>query len=403
MHGSFFLTYLLGLYVARSQGISPSKTLPKRSVCTPTSYGDDQEDDSPAIASAIASCGDGGTIIIPSGTTYSLRSTLDFTGCTGCELQLEGTLKASDDYEYWSDYKAIILIDGISGATIKSTTGDGVIDGNGQDAYDAFAADSSLDRPTLVYITGSSDVTMTGFSVLNPPNVFFSNTGSSKNVEYASLTMTASSKSTNAPKNTDGFDVGESTYTTIRDVYVSNQDDCIAFKPGTSYATVESVTCAGTNHGVSIGSLGESGDSIVENVYVSDLTMSGCAKAAGIKLYASGPDYGTATVSNVTYQGVTVDGCDYALQIQSCYNGDTSYCEEYPSNASLTDVHFNGFTGTTSNKYEPVVANLDCPPDGTCDVYVEDFDVTPPSGTAEVLCANFDVSPGVTCTSGASG
>lgn len=220
---------------------------------------------------------------------------------------------------------------------------------------------------------------------------------------YASLTMTASSKSTNAPKNTDGFDIGESTYTTVREIYVSNQDDCIAFKPGANYVTVDSVTCTGTTHGVSVGSLGESGDSVVSNVYVSNLSMSGCTKAAGIKLYAAGPDYGTATVTNVTYQGVTVDECEYAVQIQSCYNGDTEYCEEYPSTATLTDVYFNDFSGTTSTTYEPVVANLDCPAAGTCDVYLEDFDVKPPSGTAEILCANFDVDPGVTCTSGASG
>lgn len=395
--------YLLATHIASSAGLPPSKTVEKRSVCTPSSYGNTLEDDTPAIAAAIASCGKGGTIVIPSGTTYSIRSTLDFTGCSGCELQLEGTLKVSDDYEYWSSYKSIILISDIAGATITSTTGAGVIDGNGQNAYDAFAADSSLSRPTLVYITGSSDITMSGFKVKNPPNVFFSNTGSSSHVEYASLTMTASSKSTNAPKNTDGFDIGTSTYTTIRNVYVSNQDDCIAFKPGANYATVNTLTCAGTNHGVSIGSLGQSGDSTVKNIYVSNLSMSGCSKAAGIKLYASGPDYGTATVSNVTYQGVTVDDCDYGLQIQSCYNGNTSYCAEYPSPASLTDVHFNGFSGTTSGKYGSVVANLDCSTDMTCDVYVGDFTVKPPSGTAEVLCANFDVSPGVTCTSGASG
>ncbi|KUL89435.1 hypothetical protein ZTR_04324 [Talaromyces verruculosus] len=403
MHRLFGIMYLLATHIASSAGLPPSKTIEKRSVCTPSSYGNTSEDDTPAIAAAIASCGKGGTIVIPSGTTYSIRSTLDFTGCAGCELQLEGTLKVSDDYEYWSNYKSIILISDITGANITSTTGAGVIDGNGQNAYDAFAADSSLSRPTLVYITGSSDITMSGFKVKNPPNVFFSNTGSSSNVEYASLTMTALSKSTNAPKNTDGFDIGTSTYTTIRNVYVSNQDDCIAFKPGANYATVDTLTCAGTNHGVSIGSLGQSGDSTVKNIYVSNLSMSGCSKAAGIKLYASGPDYGTATVSNVTYQGVTVDDCDYGLQIQSCYNGNTSYCAEYPSTASLTDVHFNGFSGTTSGKYGSVVANLDCSTDMTCDVYVGDFTVKPPSGTAEVLCANFDVSPGVTCTSGASG
>lgn len=399
----FAITYLLAAHIVSSTALPPSKTIEKRAICTPGGYGNASKDDTPAIASAIATCGKGGSIVIPSGTTYNLRSTLDFAGCFGCELQLKGTLKVSNDYQCWSDYKAIILVSDITGATITSTTGAGVIDGNGQDAYDAFAADSLLSRPTLVYIIGSSDITMSGFRVKDPPNVFFSNTGSSRNIEYASLTMIASSKSTNAPKNTDGFDVGTSTFTTIHNVYVSNQDDCITFKPGANYATVDNVTCAGTNHGVSIGSLGESGDNTVTNIYVTNLSVSGCSKAAGIKLYASGPDYGTATVHNVTYQGVTVDDCDYGLQIQSCYNSNSSYCAEYPTTASLTDVYFKDFSGTTSGKHGSVVANLDCSADMTCDVYVENFSIKPPSGTAEVLCANFDGSPGVTCTPGASG
>lgn len=102
-------------------------------------------------------------------------------------------------------------------------------------SYDIFATDSSLARATVVYITGGSDITISGITVKNPPNVFFSQKGGVTNVNYASLTMTAGSKSTNAPKNTDGFDIGESTYTTIKDVIVTNQDDCIAFKPGCNY------------------------------------------------------------------------------------------------------------------------------------------------------------------------
>lgn len=120
-----------------------------------------------------------------------------------------------------------------------------MIDGNGQDAYDIFASDTSLVRPTLFYIQGGSNIAVTGFSVKNPPNVFFAQKGAVSNVQYASLTMTAASKSTNAPKNTDGFDIGESTYTSINNIYVSNQDDCIALKPGSNYVTVKTVTCTG--------------------------------------------------------------------------------------------------------------------------------------------------------------
>lgn len=295
--------------------------LRQRATCTPVSQGNTSEDDTPAIQAAIKSCGAGGTIVLPSGTIYSLRSMLTFSGCTNCDVQIEGTLKASDNTTYWATQTTMIYLDGISGATIRSVTGSGVIDANGQDSYDLFAEDSSLMRPTVLYVVGGSDIKITGFTIKNPPNMFISQKGGVKNINYASLTMTAASKSTNAPKNTDGFDIGESTYTTIKSVYISNQDDCVAFKSGCNYVTVDGISCAGTTHGLSVGSLVETNADSVKNVYVSDATMTGCSKAAGIKLYPVGSNHGTATVSNVTWDGLTISECDYGAQIQSCYAG----------------------------------------------------------------------------------
>ena len=131
--------------------------------------------------------------------------------------------------------------------------------------------------------------------------------------------------------------------------------------------------------------------------------MINLAKAVGIKLYPGGSSYGSAVVKNVTWTGVTVNGCEYAAQIQSCYNAAASYCASYPSTASITDTYFDSFSGTTSSAAEPVIANLDCPGAGTCDIYLENWSVKPPSGTAEYLCANIDSAPGVTCSSGATG
>ena len=139
-------------------------------------------------------------------------------------------------------------------------------------------------------------------------------------------------------------------------------------------------------------------------MYVARATMISSTKAVGIKVYSGGSSHGTAVVSNVTWDTVTVTGCDYAAQIQSWYGEDTSYCSSYPSTASITGVYFKNFDGTTSSKYEPVVTNLDCPAEGTCDVYFSGWNVKPTSRSAEHLCANIDnSSPGITCTSGAIG
>lgn len=226
--------------------------------------------------------------------------------------------------------------------------------------------------------------------------------GGSQNVVFSDLEMDASSKSDNPAKNTDGFDIGESTNVVINNVQVTNDDDCVAFKPGADGVTVTDITCTGS-HGLSVGSLGKSSDDTVKNVYVSGATMINSTKAAGIKTYPSGGSHGQSTVSNVTWTGVKVDGCDYAIQIQSCYGEDASYCEEYPGDADLMGITFEDFSGITSGKYDDVTGNLDCGADGTCGVEVTSYTVKAPSGDSEVLCANTPSDLGVACTSGASG
>ncbi|KAJ6134095.1 hypothetical protein N7523_000417 [Penicillium sp. IBT 18751x] len=385
-HGLTLLT-TLPLVLSLSLPDASNTLNARASTCTPKAGGSASIDDVPAITSAIASCGKGGTIVIPSGTTYYLNSVLDFAGCTGCDFQIEGLLKFASNTDYWEGRTAMINVDDINGIKIRSVSGHGVIDGNGQNAYDLFATNSSYKRPTLLYITGGSNIEVSNLRQKNPPTY---------------LTMDATSKSTNAAKNTDGFDIGESTDVTLTNISVTNDDDCVAFKPGADGVTVTDITCIGS-HGLSVGSLGKSSDDTVKNVYVSGATMINSTKAVGIKTYPSGGSHGLSTVSNVTWTNVNVEGCDYAIQIQSCYGEDEDYCEKNPGDAVLTDIVFDGFSGKTSGKYDDVTANLDCGEKGTCGVTIRDYTVVAPDGKNEVLCANTSKDLGVSCTSGASG
>lgn len=114
---------------------NPSRIFHARSsICTPTAGGSESTDDVPAITSAIQSCGDGGTIVIPSGSTYYLNSVLDFSGCSECDFQIEGLLKFSSSTSYWGGKTAMMNVEDIDGIKIRSVTGSGVVDGNGQDA-----------------------------------------------------------------------------------------------------------------------------------------------------------------------------------------------------------------------------------------------------------------------------
>ncbi|GAW10902.1 hypothetical protein ANO14919_002380 [Xylariales sp. No.14919] len=395
------LLFLTG--IATAAKLPPSKVIERAATCTPAAGGSDAVDDVPAIQSAIAAC-PSGTIVIPPSSTYHVNSVFSFDGCSGCTLQVEGLLKVASDTDYWNGKNAIFDISSITGAKIYSSTGAGVIDGNGQDAWDRFAEDSSYDRPTLFWINGSKDVIVENLKFKNAPNVFHSARGDSSNIQYIDIDLSAISKSSNLPKNTDGWDIGPASYVTISGAKVTNNDDCVAFKPGANYVTVTDITCIGS-HGLSVGSLGSKAGATdtVQNIYVNGATMTDSTKAAGIKLYPAGTSHGTAVVRNVTWENVIVDNSDYAFQIQSCYSEDESYCESSPSTAQLSDIVIKGLSGKTSSKYSPTIMNLNCPAGGTCGVTMSSITVESPSGSGTVLCANTPSSLGVTCSNGASG
>ncbi|KAH6612999.1 putative extracellular exo-polygalacturonase [Boeremia exigua] len=398
------LSLLLDCIGVANSSASPVRVVPeklvRRAACIPSSGASTSFDDVPSIRQAITLCGNGGTIVLPTDRTYTLKSQLDFAGCVNCDFQIEGSLKASDDLAYWNGKRYMIQLNGVKGAKIRSLTGTGQIDGNGQAAWDWFATDTTLKRPALLVISASTDVTVSGLRFKNAQNVFVSVGSSSSRLLFSDLDLRAISRTSNRPKNTDGFDIGESNEVTISSVYVENQDDCIAFKPGCNHLTVTGITCVGS-HGLSVGSLGKSPGSYdtVQNVYVKGAVMRNSTKAAGIKLYPGGSAHGTALVRNVTWEDVTVDNCEYAFQHSACYNEDMSYCSANPSQAQVSDIFVKNFHGTTSSKRASTVAEVYCAVEGPdCEIKVEDWSVRSPKSASNFLCDKISSSDlGVTC------
>jgi galacturan 1,4-alpha-galacturonidase len=215
--------------------------------------------------------------------------------------------------------------------------------------------------------------------------------------------LSAISTSSYEPINTDGIDTVECSHITISNIHITNDDDCVCFKNGSNYITVNNVTCVGSR-GISVGSLGSPrGLYTVTNIYVSNVKMINNTQAARIKVFPGGPSYGTVYVSNVTIENLTVDNCDFAFRVQNCYETTTTICKQNPSTAMLSNIKLINFTGITSSKYDPDVANIDCPPNGTCDLTFKGWNVVSPSKNSTVLCSYYDKPSGVTCTPGAYG
>jgi galacturan 1,4-alpha-galacturonidase len=67
----------------------------------------------------------------------------------------------------------------------------------------------------------------------------------------------------------------------------------------------------------------------------------------------------------------------------------------------LFDIYLIDITGTTSIKYNPVVAKIFDPPNGSCDLTFRQWNIVAPSRKSTILCSNYDHPSGITCISGA--
>ncbi|KAH0835562.1 pectin lyase fold/virulence factor [Lanmaoa asiatica] len=81
----------------------------------------------------------------------------------------------------------------------------------------------------------------------------------------------------------DGCDIYRSSYVTIQDSTIHNDDDCVSFKP-TRWSKTSTPTALS---GISVGSLGQyAGETdIVANIYVKNLSMNHAQNGARIKAF----------------------------------------------------------------------------------------------------------------------
>ncbi|CCO28769.1 polygalacturonase [Rhizoctonia solani AG-1 IB] len=115
-----------------------------------------------------------------------------------------------------------------------------------------------------------------------------------------------------AGHNTDGFDVS-TTDLTIEDSTVYNQDDCIAINKG-SNIIFQRNTCSG-GHGISIGSV--SADATVKNIQILNNKVINNDQALRIKTKA---DATNASVTNVVFNGNTATGIKkYGVIVDQSY------------------------------------------------------------------------------------
>ncbi|QJD81453.1 glycoside hydrolase family 28 [Spirosoma rhododendri] len=282
---------------------------------------------------AIDSCGaaGGGTLVIPAGTY--LISPITLRSQVTLQLSAGATLLASTNAADYSG-KLSNLINGDS-LTNASLTGQGTIDGNGAIWWQRYLdSGKTLNRPRLIYITRSSNLTVDSLTLTNSPS-FHLVPYQCQNVTIKNLTITAPATS----PNTDGIDPANCTHVVIQNCTIDTGDDNIAIKGGRVSGQIaqpcrdiQISNCRFLHgHGLSVGSEASSG---VADVAVSNCTFTGTTNGIRIK---SQTGLG-GSVQNLAYSQITMTDVTNPLIIDLAYalNANNSYPTDVPAVGNIT-------------------------------------------------------------------
>lgn len=115
-----------------------------RKTFTPRSSEDDFDDISAEFEEAVRQANNGGTVYLPKDELFVIGKPLDLTFLNDIHINLEGTIKFTNDTPYWQEhafyhpFQRSLMFWKWGGQDIK-IYGEGVLDGNGQRWWDEFS------------------------------------------------------------------------------------------------------------------------------------------------------------------------------------------------------------------------------------------------------------------------
>ncbi|CAL5868714.1 uncharacterized protein PFLUO_LOCUS2941 [Penicillium psychrofluorescens] len=331
------------------------------------------------------------------------------------DLDIQGYIQFTDNTTYWQDNSFQFIFQNATsfwlwGGEGVAVYGGGTINGNGQVWYDLYAENPVLNRPSLIGIEGLHNSVISNLNLRQSPTYHFFMANSSE-VVIDGLSLISVSSSDNEAANTDGIDTYRSNNVALQNWVVNNGDDCVSFKPNSTNMLVQNMHCNGS-HGISVGSLGqyENTYSIVENVYVYNVSMVSALTGARVKVWPNTPSSeaadlqgggGSGRVNNIVFDTFTVKDVDYAIELDQCYGqSNLTLCYENPSPLNISNVVFKNFQGTASSKYAPDIATFACSSNTSCsNIQAMNINVQGPEGSL-AYCNDVDESSlvGVNCT-----
>ncbi|KAJ5645322.1 hypothetical protein N7507_011333 [Penicillium longicatenatum] len=296
-----------------------------------------------SLSSAVASC----TNIVLSDFYAPASSTIDLSSLqTGAAVTFAGTTTFGDTFD--DDFDPIV----ISGTNLTITGADGhVIEGNGEAYWDGEGSNGGQDKPDhFIVVKDVYYSEITNLNIVNwPVHCFQIEDSEHLTISGLLLNNTAGDAANSASDgdpaahNSDGFDISKSTYVTVENTVVYNQDDCVAVTSG-SNIVIDNLYCSG-GHGLSIGSIGGKSDNVVDTVTFKNSQVVDSENGCRIKSNADT----TGSVTNIVYQNITMSGIsDYGIDIQQDYlNGGAT--GDPTNGVTISSVSFIDVTGTATD------------------------------------------------------
>lgn len=320
--------------ITSSSVTATSTSAPGGTTCTVTAYA--------SISSAVKSCSN----IVLSNISAPPSSTINLQALqTGATVTFAGTTT----FGFTNDSSFDPIVISGTGVTVTGAPGH-VIDGAGQLYWDGLGSNGGVPKPNhFVVLKKMYNAKVTNLNIKNWPVHCFS-MSSNQNLTISDLTLDNSagdapnsrSGGLAAAHNSDGFDISSSDFVRLQNIWVHNQDDCVAVTSGTNIV-VDNAYCYG-GHGLSIGSVGGKSNNTVDGVTFSNSQIVNSENGARIKTNSGT----TGTVRSITYQNITLSGITkYGVDVQQDYlNGGPT---GVPTNGvSIDGVHLIDVKGTVS-------------------------------------------------------
>ncbi|VUC26078.1 unnamed protein product [Clonostachys rosea] len=279
-------------------------------------------------------------VALPSGTTLDLSNLND-----GTHVIFQGT--TTWGYSEWSG--PLLQIQGNS-ITVEGASG-AVLNPDGARWWDGKGGSGGKTKPKFFAAHKLTNSAINNIHITNTPVQALSINGVN-GLTISNMIIDSAAGDSGGGKNTDAFDIGDSTGVTITGTQVHNQDDCVAVNSG-SDITFSGGLCSG-GHGLSIGSVGGRTNNVVSNVTFKDTTVQNSVQAIRVKTVAGA----TGSVTGVTYSGLTLKNITkYGVLIEQNYDGGDLHGD--PTTGvpitGLTVENITGGGGVASGGYNVVV------------------------------------------------